>query len=125
MQNYLIVFLGAGIGGACRHAVNLASARLFPSTVGISTFVVNVVGSFLMGVLIEYLAARGSAPQSWRLFAATGVLGGFTTFSAFSMETVLLVERGELGWAATNVIASVLLSIGALFAGLWLMRQGA
>jgi fluoride exporter len=123
MQHYLIVFLGAGLGGAFRHAANLAATRLFPTVIGISTLIVNVLGSFLMGVLIEYLATKGGASQNWRLFAATGILGGFTTFSAFSLETALLMERGQFGWAAANVIASVLLSIAALFAGLWIMRQ--
>ena len=90
MQNFLLVFLGAGVGGALRHAFNVGFARLLPGTVGASTLVVNVLGSFLMGMLIEWLATKGEATQGARLFLATGVLGGFTTFSAFSLETVLL-----------------------------------
>jgi fluoride exporter len=123
MQNYLLVFLGAGIGGAFRHAVNLGFARLLPSSIGASTLLVNVLGSLLMGILIETLALKGEAGQGARLFLATGVLGGFTTFSAFSLETVLLYERGQLGWAAINIFASVLLSIAALLAGLLIVRQ--
>ena len=123
MQSYLLVFLGAGIGGALRHAVNSAFARLLPTNIGMSTLVVNVVGSLLMGLFIGYLASKSGVAQGFRLFVATGVLGGFTTFSAFSLETVLLYENGQLGWAALNVVSSVSLSIAALFAGLILVRH--
>lgn len=123
MQSYVLVFLGAGFGGACRHAVNLAVARSLPASTGVSTLIVNVLGSFAMGVLIEWLALKGHASSSWQLFLATGVLGGFTTFSAFSLESVLLYERGHLGWAAVNVLVTVTLSIAALFAGLFVVRH--
>ena len=123
MQNYLLVFLGAGAGGALRHAFNIGFARLLPSTVGASTLAVNVLGSLLMGILIEWLALKGEATQSARLFLTTGFLGGFTTFSAFSLETVLLYERGQIGWAALYACASVLMSLAALIAGLVLMRH--
>jgi CrcB protein len=123
MQSYLIVFVGAGIGGALRHGVNLTALRLLPASIGISTLIVNVLGSFAMGLIIEWFALKSDAPQAFRLFLTTGMLGGFTTFSAFSLETVLLYERGQLGWALLNVLASVSLSIGALFAGLFVVRQ--
>ena len=123
MQTYLLVFLGAGAGGALRHAFNLGFARLLPSTVGASTLAVNVLGSLLMGILIEWLALKGEATQSARLFLTTGFLGGFTTFSAFSLETVLLYERGQIGWAALYACASVLMSLAALIAGLALVRH--
>ena len=123
MQNYLLVFLGAGAGGALRHAFNLGFVRLLPSTVGASTLAVNVLGSLLMGILIEWLALKGEATQSARLFLTTGFLGGFTTFSAFSLETVLLYERGQIGWAAFYACASVLMSLAALIAGLALVRH--
>lgn len=123
MQNYLLVFLGAGIGGAFRHGFNLGFARLMPSALGASTLTVNILGSFLMGILIEWLALKGEASQGARLFLATGVLGGFTTFSAFSLEAVLLYERGQMMWAAIHVFASVALSLAALIAGLALVRQ--
>ena len=122
MQNYLLVFLGAGAGGALRHAFNIGLARLLPSTVGASTLAVNVLGSFLMGMLIEWLASKGEATQSVRLFLATGFLGGFTTFSAFSLESVLLYERGQIGWAAIYISGSVAMSLVALIAGLGLVR---
>jgi fluoride exporter len=123
MHNYLLVFLGAGAGGALRHAFNIGFARLLPGTVGASTLVVNVLGSFLMGVLIEWLSMKVGAAQGTRLFLATGVLGGFTTFSAFSLDAVLLYERGQVGWAALYSIGSVIMSLAALIAGLALVRQ--
>ena len=76
-----------------------------------------------MGVLAGYFAFKGGASQEWRLFLTTGILGGYTTFSAFSLDAALLYERGELGLAALYVLASVALSIGGLFAGLALVRQ--
>lgn len=123
MQNFISVFAGAGVGGALRHGINLVVARGWPNSVGVSTLIVNVLGCFLMGVLVEALALKAGASQATRLFLTTGLLGGFTTFSAFSLETALLYERGALGWAVLNVIASVTLSIFALIAGLWLVRQ--
>jgi CrcB protein len=123
MRGFLIVFLGAGLGGALRHGVNLGAARLLPGAIGASTLTVNVLGALLMGILIEGLAIKFDAPQQWRLFLATGVLGGFTTFSAFSLEVALLYERGQVLASALYVMASVVGSIGALFAGLLLVRH--
>ena len=120
---YLIVFLGGGIGAALRHGVNLAFARLLGIEFPYHTFFENVAGSFVMGLLAGYFAFRGSVPQHWQLFLTTGVLGGFTTFSAFSLDTALLYERSELGLAALYVLGSVGLAIGGLFAGLALARH--
>jgi CrcB protein len=83
----------------------------------------NVTGSMVMGLLAGYFALRGGVPQQWQLFLTTGILGGYTTFSAFSLDAALLTERGQLGLAAAFVIGSVVLSIAGLFAGLWLVRQ--
>ena len=123
MIQYLIVFIGAGIGGAMRHGVNLAAAALLGSGFGYGTLAVNVAGSLAMGALAAFLAFQGEMAQPWRLFLATGVLGGFTTFSAFSLDAALLFERGQPGLAAIYVLASVIGSIAALFAGLALVRQ--
>ena len=117
MQGDVLVFLGAGLGGALRHGANMAALRLLPISIGVGTLFVNVIGCFAMGVLIEILALKAGATQSQRLFLATGVLGGFTTFSAFAIETVLLNERGQLAWAVANVVASVLLCIAAAIGG--------
>lgn len=122
-MGFLLVFLGGGIGAALRHGVNLAVARLLGSGFNYATMFENVSGSVVMGLLVGYFAFEGTIPQHWRLFLTTGILGGYTTFSAFSLDTILLYERGELGLAALYVIASVALSIGGLLAGLLLMRH--
>jgi CrcB protein len=119
---YAIVFLGAGIGGALRHAVNLAAFRLLGTGFPFGTLAINILGSFVMGLVAEYWALKAGLPQTTRLFLTTGVLGGFTTFSAFSLETALLWERGEWSAAALYVCASVVLSIGGLFGGLLIIR---
>ena len=123
MIQYLIVFVGAGIGGAMRHGVNLAAAARVGAGFGYGTLAVTIGGSLAMGILAAYLALQGEMPQPWRLFLATGVLGGFTTFSAFSLDAALLFERGQLTLAVVYVVASVVGSIAALFAGLVLVRQ--
>ena len=122
-MGFLIVFLGGGIGAAMRHGVNLVSARLLGTAFPYATLFENVTGSLVMGVLAGYFAFKGDISQSWRLFLTTGILGGYTTFSAFSLDTALLYQRGELGLAALYVLASVALSIGGLFAGLALVRH--
>ena len=124
MQAYLLVFLGAGLGGALRHGVNVGCARVCGPAFPWGTLTVNIVGSFVMGALAGWLAfkAEHGWSQPLRLFLSTGVLGGFTTFSAFSLDAVLLWERGQTGLAAAYVAASVILSIAGLMAGLALVR---
>src|ERR1700754_2059594 len=122
-MGFLIVFLGGGIGASLRHGVNLASARLLGTAFPYATLFENVTGSLVMGLLAAYFAFKGDASQPWRLFLTTGILGGYTAFPAFSLDTALLYERGELGLAALYVLLSAGLSIGGLFAGLALMRQ--
>ena len=119
---YFIVFLGAGIGGALRHGVNVGTAKLFGYGFPYGTLIVNVAGSFLMGVLAGYFAVRPGIGQHMRLFLTTGVLGGFTTFSAFSLDAALLVERHAYGLAAGYMIGSVVASVSALFFGLAIFR---
>ena len=122
-MGYLIVFLGGGIGAALRHGFNLAFARLMGTTFPYATLFENVSGSIVMGVLAALFAFRGGIPQHWQLFLTTGILGGYTTFSTFSLDTALLYERGEIGLAAAYVLLSVALSIGGLFAGLALVKS--
>lgn len=122
-MGFLIVFLGGGLGATLRHGVNLLSARMLGTEFPYHTLIINVSGSLVMGLIAGYLAFRGDASQHWRLFLMTGILGGYTTFSAFSLDAGLLYERGELGLAALYVVASVALSIGGLFAGLALVRN--
>jgi len=124
MKAYLLVFLGAGIGGVLRHGVNVGFARVCGTAFPWGTLTVNVVGSLLMGAIAGWLAFK--AGEGWsqpaRLFLTTGILGGFTTFSAFSLDAVLIWERGQIWLAAAYVGASVLLSIVGLAAGLGLIR---
>jgi fluoride exporter len=122
-MGFLIVFLGGGLGAALRHGVNIAAARLLGTTFPYGTLAINVLGSLAMGLIAEYFALKLGLPQRWRLFLTTGVLGGFTTFSAFSLEAALLYERGQIAGAALYVVASVVLAIGALFAGLAIVRM--
>ena len=121
-MGFLIVFLGGGIGAASRHGINLLAARMLGTGFPYGTIFINVAGSLAMGVIAEFFALKGGLPQHWRLFLTTGILGGFTTFSAFSLEAALLYERGELIGAAIYVVASVVLAILALFAGLAIVR---
>ena len=124
MSSYFLVFLGAGIGGALRHGVNVGCARMCGTAFPWGTLTVNVIGSFVMGIVVAWLAFR--AGEGWsqpvRLFLTTGILGGFTTFSAFSLDAVMLWGRGQLGLAVAYVAASVILSIAGLLAGLALIR---
>lgn len=118
------VFLGAGLGGAMRHGVNLACARAFGTGFPWGTFSVNILGSFAIGALAAWFAFRsGGSSQHLRLFLVTGLLGGFTTFSAFSLDVAVLWERGAVLSAAGYIMASVILSIAAAFAGLALVRS--
>jgi CrcB protein len=124
VKAYFLVFVGAGIGGVLRHGVNVGCARLCGTAFPWGTLTVNVVGSFLMGIIAAWLALK--AGEGWsqplRLFLTTGILGGFTTFSAFSLDAVLIWERGQMGLATAYVAASVVLSIAGLLAGLALIR---
>src|ERR1700721_156709 len=119
----LIVFLGGGLGAAVRHGVNLVAGRFAATGFPDGTLFINVAGSLAMGLLVEYFALKAGLPQRWRLFLTTGILGGFTTFSAFSLEAALLYERGQIAGSAIYVIASVVLAIGALFAGMAIVRM--
>jgi len=122
---YLIVFIGAGIGGALRHGVNTGAARVFGLGFPFGTLIVNVAGSFLMGLLTGLFAYRSGIPQPVRLFLTTGILGGFTTFSTFSLDAALLIERHNYGLAAGYVVGSVAGALAGLFLGLSLFRSGA
>ena len=123
MQALALVFIGGGLGAAARHVVNLGAARAFGVAFPWGTLGVNVAGSLAMGLLAAWLAARfQGADQTLRLFLATGVLGGFTTFSAFSLDVVVLWERGAQGAALAYAAASVVLSVAALVLGLALGR---
>src|SRR6202140_1518257 len=122
-MGYLIVFLGGGLGAALRHGINIFAAGFAGTGFPYGTLFINVAGSLAMGLIAEYFALKAGLPQRWRLFLTTGILGGFTTFSAFSLEAALLYERGQLAGAAICGVAWVVLPIGALFAGPAIVRM--
>lgn len=122
MNGYLVVFLGAGIGGGLRHGVNVAALRLLGPGFPYGTITVNLAGSLIMGLLAGWFAHKVDPGQTWRLFLTTGILGGFTTFSAFSLDAVLLWERHEHMLAAFYVGGSVLGAIAGLVLGLWIVK---
>ena len=125
MTRLLLVALGGALGSMARYGVGLGAARLFPaSTWPWGTLTVNVVGGLVMGLLVGWMGLRADAGQeTLRVFAAVGLLGGFTTFSAFSLETALMIERREYGLAGAYVLLSVVLAVAALMAGLMLARR--
>ena len=122
MNGYLMVFVGGGLGAALRHAVNRAALTYLGPNFPYGTLFVNVVGGLLIGVLTELFLARGGTSQEFRLFLTTGVLGGFTTFSAFSLDAVLILQRSDYAGLTAYILGSVVLSIGAVFLGMTAAR---
>jgi len=122
MSHILLVALGGGLGASARYLTNLAALRVAGPHFPWGTILVNIIGSFAMGVLIETLTRRTGTSMEVRSFLATGFLGGFTTFSAFSLDFALMWERGDQWIGALYLSASVVLSILALFAGLSVVR---
>jgi len=124
MQAIALVFLGAGFGGVCRHLLGMAAARAFGLAFPWGTLLINVTGSLAMGLLVGWMALRpDGASQNLRLFLATGVLGGYTTFSTFSLEAVLLWQRGDLAAAMAYVLGSLICGVAGLAVGLVMMRS--
>lgn len=118
-----LVFVGGGLGAVLRYGMSIGVTRLAGTGFPFATLSINVFGSFLMGLVVAWFAFRGEGGQEWRLFLTTGVLGGYTTFSAFSLETMLLYERGDTMLAALYVVLSVVVSVLALAAGLAVVRS--
>jgi CrcB protein len=123
MHHLFLVMLGGAVGAGARHLVGRAALAIWGPGFPIGTLAVNIIGGFAMGLLAAWLATRASGDEALRYLLGVGVLGGFTTFSAFSLETVLMIERGELVTALLYILASVALSIVALFAGLQVSRM--
>lgn len=120
LSTLLSVALGGALGASGRYLVNTASMRAFGPGFPVGTITVNVLGSFLMGALVVILAKKGNAAAP---FLMTGVLGGFTTFSAFSLDALTLFERGQTGTAALYVGGTLVLTLGAIFMGVFLTRM--
>lgn len=123
MYPFLLVGIGGALGSMARYGVGVLVGRIWPSTFPLATMLINITGSLAMGLLVGFLARTTPAWQAdARLFVAVGVLGGYTTFSAFSLDAIVLIERGEIGSALLYVGVSVLVSIVALYLGLLLVR---
>lgn len=123
MRMVLAVALGGAIGAVARHVFATQVTRLSGDGFPWGILSVNVLGSFVMGVLAEGFALRWNAPLEVRAFLTVGILGGFTTFSSFSLDAMLLLERGQWMAAALYMVGSVALAVGGLFCGLVLVRQ--
>jgi CrcB protein len=123
MKGLLAIALGGALGALARYGVFVAATQLLGHGYPYGTLIVNVVGSLLLGVLIEGLALAWTISEPARLFLVVGVFGAFTTFSTFSLDVAVLYERDRPVDAAGYVLASVVLSVGGLFAGLHLMRR--
>ncbi len=122
MMGYAVVFLGAGIGGAIRHGMNIGVGHVMGTHFPWHTFVINILGSLVMGLVAGWFTFRADPSGHLRLFLTTGILGGFTTFSAFSLDAALLWERNEHLLAALYVGGSVAGALAGLGLGLWVMR---
>ncbi|PKQ09290.1 MAG: fluoride efflux transporter CrcB [Alphaproteobacteria bacterium HGW-Alphaproteobacteria-12] len=122
MNTILAVAAGGAIGAAGRHLFNQQMFRLFGPNFPWGTFGVNIIGSLVMGLIVGFFALKFEPSAEIRSFIATGMLGGFTTFSAFSLDAANMIERGQTGIAAVYIGGSVALGLAALFLGLWIAR---
>ncbi|HIV77179.1 fluoride efflux transporter CrcB [Sphingomonas yabuuchiae] len=121
MPPLLLVMLGGALGSGARHLTGRYMLHAFGPSFPYGTLTVNWVGGLLMGLLAGVLARTGAA-EGWRLFIGVGILGGFTTFSSFSLDTITLIERGQITVALGYIALSLLGSLAALWAGLSLTR---
>lgn len=122
MLNILLVAVGGAIGSVARYLVGLGATRLAGPNFPFGTLTVNIAGAFAIGFLVEMIARRFDASAEMRVFIVTGILGGFTTWSSFTLDTMVLFERGEIGLSALYLLASLLVSFAAVFAGLAMGR---
>ena len=124
MMNFLLVAAGGAMGAGLRHLASGAIVHRMGNDWPFATFSINVVGSLLLGVLTGWFAFKGAeGAHNYRLLLGTGLMGGFTTFSTFSVENVLLIERGRWLDAGAYALGSVIVGLGAVFLGLWFSRK--
>jgi CrcB protein len=122
LRDFLLVFVGGGLGCSGRHGINLIAARIFGPDYPFGTFAVNLIGAFAIGLVFELLALKVTLPQDARPLLMTGVIGGFTTFSTYLLEISLLYQRGELAAALLYAFGSLACGLVALAAGLMTAR---
>lgn len=125
MPAWILIFLGGGAGAVCRFGLNNVVGRIMGVAFPYGTLVINLLGALLIGMIVEFMALKLNAPATLRFLLVTGFLGGFTTFSTFSLEAALMLEKGAWGQLATYIAASVLGTIALVLLGAWLVRQGA
>jgi fluoride exporter len=118
----LAVAAGGALGSVMRYVVGISSAKLFGMNFPWGTLIINVTGSFLIGLFVGLFATRWDLPQAARIFLTVGICGGYTTFSTFSLDTFYLIERGEVLASCAYMIGSVVLSVGALVAAIMMVR---
>ncbi len=123
MDRYLVVMLGAALGGLARFVAGSAIMVRYGGAFPLGTVVINITGSFLIGVLMTLLTQRWQAHPNWRLFLVVGVLGGYTTFSSFEYETLQAMRKGGPGIALANVLGSVVLGYAAVWLGAWIAAR--
>ena len=123
MMPWIAIAAGGAVGAVLRHGVNQLCLHLLGAGFPWGTMLVNITGALAMGLLVGAFAGFGEVAQTTRLFLTVGVLGGFTTFSAFSLDAVLMIQKGQITEACFYVLASVVLSLAALYAGLMLVRM--
>ncbi|WP_028135020.1 fluoride efflux transporter CrcB [Bradyrhizobium japonicum] len=122
IQYILAVAAGGALGAVVRYLVSIGAGRAFGTDFPWGTLIINVTGSFLIGVLTGLFATKWNLPQAARIFLTVGICGGYTTFSTFSLDAWYLIERGQTVASAAYMIASVVLSVGALIAALHVVR---
>ncbi len=122
-SRFLLIFLGGGLGSVSRFACSSLAGRVMGLQFPYGTLAVNLIGAFLIGIIVELMALKLSAPDHMRLLLVTGFLGGFTTFSAFSLETALMLQRGDYRQMLCYVLASVIGTVALVLCGTWLVRQ--
>lgn len=118
----LAVAVGGALGSVARYLVGIGAGKLFGTDFPWGTLIINITGSFLMGVLAGLFATRWNLPQAARIFLTVGICGGYTTFSTFSLDSFYLIERGELAATAAYMVGSVVLSVGALISAMHVVR---
>lgn len=123
MDRYLVVMLGAALGGLARFVAGTAIMDKYGGSFPLGTVIINITGSFLIGIIMTLLTERWSTHPNWRLFLVVGVLGGYTTFSSFEYDTLLAARRGGPVIALANVLGSVILGYVAVWFGAWIVSR--